>query len=600
MDYDLITTRYALLRVIHRCRTATALDFETTSLRPVDGRVRLAQLRNAEVRCVIDFDQIPGGFAACAGLFIAYGPWVVFNSGFEMRWFLAAGATPEIIDVGHLRRARMGGGRFSLADMVLWDLEQKLAKDEQVSNWGAPELSASQLDYAIRDADVTFALWQYWKEKTTAAHDRAAQLLDDMTLGVIEMEEAGMLLDRRAHKELVRRWEEIRDELALQVRALIPETEVANLNSNPQFSDFFARIFPDRVLSVWPKTEKTAQLEISGEALSKMAGLFPGTPVEAALDALSQYRKIQKYISSFGETVIDAAARSPDGRVRARFNVGAARTCRFSSSGPNLQHMPRDKKLFADDEDQTRVRKSFIAPAGSLLISYDYSAIEMRVLALLSGDDQLLEDVVFGDVHAEVAGKMVGHKIDKKTPAGKAARSAAKGVSFGIIYGSGASGLSLTMRTSVETAQTYIDFWATRYKRAFAYRFEMQEQAQTTGYLTMCDGGTIYLGKRGADLPKCANYPVQRAALSVMARAITRHKTTLDRLRGSGELDPARTLMLATIHDALIDEALETQAEIVKRAMAEDMTAAYVDFFPGAPTENLIEGGVGPNWADLG
>jgi len=224
MEYDLITTRAALWRVLLKCKTATALDFETTSLRPVDGRVRLAQLRNAEVRCIIDFDQIPGGFSACAALFVPPGPWVVFNSGFEMRWFLAAGVTPEIIDVGHLRRARMGGGRFSLADMVLWDLEQKLAKDEQVSNWGAPELSASQLDYAIRDADVTFELWNYWKEKTTVAHDRAAQLLDDMTLGVIEMEEAGMLLDRRAHKELVRRWEEIRDELATQVRALIPET----------------------------------------------------------------------------------------------------------------------------------------------------------------------------------------------------------------------------------------------------------------------------------------------------------------------------------------------------------------------------------------
>ena len=600
MEYELITTRAALRRALHKCETPTALDFETTSLRPVDGRVRLAQLRNDEVRCIIDFDQIDGGFAACAALFVPHGPWVVFNSGFEMRWFIAAGATPEIIDVGHLRRARMGGGRFSLADMVRWDLDQVLAKDEQVSNWGAPELSASQLEYAIRDADVTFELWQYWKEKTTAAHDRAAQILDDMTLGVIEMEEAGMLLDRRAHKDLVRRWCEIRDELAVQVRALIPETEVANLNSNPQFSDFFARIFPDRVLSVWPKTEKTNQLEISGEALAKMAGLFPGTPVEAALDALSRYRKIQKYISSFGDTVIDTAARSPDGRVRARFNVGAARTCRFSSSGPNLQQVPRDKKLFADDEDQTRVRKSFIAPAGSLLVSYDYSAIEMRVLALLSGDDQLLEDVVFGDVHSEVAAVIAGHKIDKKTPAGKAARSAAKGVSFGIIYGSAAAGLSITMRTPIEKAQTYIDFWANRYKRAFAYRFEMQEQAQATGYLTMCDGGTIYLGKRNADLPKCANYPVQRAALSVMARAITRHKATLDRLRGSGELDPKRTLLLATIHDALIDEALETQAEIVKRAMAEDMTAAYVDFFPGAPTENLIEGGVGPNWADLG
>lgn len=599
MTYEMIVDLPALRRALARCQTATALDFETTSLRPVDGRVRLAQLRNAELRCVIDFDQIPGGFAACAKFFMGLGPWVVFNSGFEMRWFLAAGCAPDIIDVGHLRRARMGGGRFSLADMVLWDLEQTLAKDEQVSNWAAPELTQSQLDYAIRDADVTFDLWEHWKAKTTEAHDRAAQILDDMTLGVIEMEEAGMLLDRRAHAELVRRWETIRDDLAAQVRALIPATDVANLNSNPQFSDFFSRIFPETVLAAWPKTDKTNQLEISGEALAKMAGLFPGTPIEAALDALSRYRKIQKYISSFGQTVIDAASRAPDGRVRARFNVGAARTCRFSSSLPNLQQVPRDKKLFASDEDQTRVRKSFIAPPGSLLVSYDYSAIEMRVLALLSGDDQLLEDVVFGDVHSEVAAVIAGHKIDKKTPEGKSARSAAKGVSFGIIYGSAAGGLSITMRTTVEKAQTYIDFWASRYPRAFAYRFAMQEEAQRTGYLTMNDGGTIYLGKRNADLPKCANYPVQRAALSVMARAITRHKATLDRLRAARTLDPERTKLLATIHDALIGEAIEEQAEIAKRAMAEDMTGAYLDFFPGAPTDNLIEGGTGPNWADL-
>lgn len=599
MTYDLITDKAALRAALRLCTEATALDFETTSLRPIDGRVRLAQLRNANLRCIIDFDQIPGGFVACAPLFTGLGPWVVFNSGFEMRWFLAAGVTPYIVDVGHLRRARMGGGRFSLADMVLWDLEQTLEKTEQVSNWAAPELTQSQLDYAMKDADVTFELWELWKGKTTAAHDRAAQLLDDMTTAVIEMEDAGMLLDRRAHAELVRRWEQIRDELAAQVRVLIPESEVPNLNSNPQFSDFFSRIFPDQILAAWPKTEKTNQLEISGEALAKMAGLFPGTPIETALDTLSRYRKIQKYISSFGQTVIDTAARAPDGRVRARFNVGAARTCRFSSSGPNLQQVPRDKKLFASDEDQTRVRKSFIAPPGSLLVSYDYSAIEMRVLALLSGDDQLLHDVVFGDVHSEVAAVIAGHKIDKKTPEGKAARSAAKGVSFGIIYGSAAGGLSITMRTTIENAQHYIDFWAARYPRAYAYRFLMQEEAKSTGFLSMNDGGTIYLGKRNADLPKCANYPVQRAALSVMARAIALHKASLDRLRGSGKLDRQRTLLLATIHDALIDEAREDQAEIVKRTMAADMTQAYLDFFPGAPADNLIEGGTGPNWADL-
>jgi DNA polymerase I len=145
------------------------------------------------------------------------------------------------------------------------------------------------------------------------------------------------------------------------------------------------------------------------------------------------------------------------------------------------------------------------------------------VLALLSQDDQLLEDMLEGDVHSEVAAVIAGHPIDKSTTEGKKARTAAKGVSFGIIYGSGAGGLAVTMRTSVETAQAYINFWADRYSNAFDYRNTMMAEASSTRYIRCADGGTIYMGKK-PDLPKCANYPVQRAALSVMARALIRHK----------------------------------------------------------------------------
>jgi len=314
-------------------------------------------------------------------------------------------------------------------------------------------------------------------------------------------------------------------------------------------------------------------------------------PLTDLLDALSEYKTISKYLSSFGDTLIHKM--DGGGRIHARFNIGAAKTCRFSSSDPNLQQMPRDRDLLGQ---ATSVRRSFIAGLGRRLVSLDYSGIELRVLALLSGDDQLLEDMVEGDVHSEVAAVIAGHKIDKKTKDGKAARQAAKGVSFGIIYGSGSGGLAATMRTSVAEAQGYINFWRARYPEAFQLRYDMMDEVSKTKRIRMIDGGTVYMGRQ-ADLPKCANYPVQRAALSVMARAIVRHKTSLDIAREKKR--QRMTRMLSTIHDALIDEAADNDADECLAIMETDMIQGYLDIFPGAPIDRLVEGGTGPNWGEL-
>jgi DNA polymerase I-like protein with 3'-5' exonuclease and polymerase domains len=112
----------------------------------------------------------------------------------------------------------------------------------------------------------------------------------------------------------------------------------------------------------------------------------------------------------------------------------------------------------------------------------------------------------------------------------------------------------------------------------------------------MIDGGTIYMGKR-PDMPKCANYPVQRAALAIMARAIVRHKNSLDIERAKGK--QRMTRMISTIHDALIDEAAVKDTKRCLALMENDMIQGYLDMFPGAPTTNLVEGGIGPNWAEL-
>jgi DNA polymerase-1 len=374
---------------------------------------------------------------------------------------------------------------------------------------------------------------------------------------------------------------------------MVSEDEVANINSDTQWSDYFALKMPDAYLAVWPRTEKTGQLSMKVETLRKIAGTVPGTPLETFLDALSGYKTISKYLTSFGEALITKSELSADNRIRARFNIGAAKTCRFSCSSPNLQQIPRDRELLGE---VTSVRRSFVAGKGRRLVSLDYSGIELRVLALLSGDKKLLEDMVEGDVHAEVATVIAGHPIDRTTAAGKAARQDAKGVSFGIIYGSAATGLSATMRCPINKAQEYIDFWQDRYPAAFNFRYDKMDEVVKTRNLRMVDGGTIYIGKK-PDMPKCANYPVQRAALSIMARAITRHKDSLDVERAKGK--QRMTRMLSTIHDALIDEAAVRDTKRCLVIMEEDMVAGYLDMFPNAPIDNLVEGGIGPNWAEL-
>ena len=153
------------------------------------------------------------------------------------------------------------------------------------------------------------------------------------------------------------------------------------------------------------------------------------------------------------------------------------------------------------------------------------------------------------------------------------------------------------MRVPTDKAQDYIDYWSTRYAKAFNYRFKMMDEAAKTRFIRMVDGGTIYMGKN-PDLPKCANYPVQRAALSIMARALIRHRTSLVAERAAGGQRISR--MLATIHDAIIDEASSRDAPNLLEIMHNDMIEGYLDVFPGTPTNNLVEGGLGDNWGELG
>ena len=598
MEYQMITTEDGLNDLLDRIgKTLTALDFETTGLRPAESEVRLAQICNDDVWAVIDFWALEGGSFAPYAEWFEDGTWIAFNAGFEYQWFDAADAPDvKVIEVAHARRARMGGDQMSLALMLKADLKYEMPKNQQISNWGAPELSTEQLKYAADDALWTWKLWQHWQaelDKHPAAR-QAQAMFDDLIVPVHEMRETGLLLDQTRHRELVALWESKKVVYEAAIRELVSEKEVANLQSRKQWSDYFGQILPDEYLAHWPRTEKAGQLEIKTATLKEMAALAGGEgPLAEVLFNIADLTTINQYLSNFGNKLINMAQNASDGRLHPSYNIARAVTGRFSSSSPNAQQFPRDRELLGDF---TSVRLSFIAPPKKRLVSLDYSGIELKVLALLAEDDQLLYDCVHGDLHSEVGSYMAGHTIDKQTPEGYEIRSKAKGVSFGIIYGSGSLGLSGTLRTSLSRAQELIDFWADRYPQAFNLRNTMMNHALNDGFLPMIDGGTIWTGKK-PQLPKCANYPVQRAALSVMARAIIRHRARLEAAADRGK--HLGTRMVASIHDALIDEALIDDAPEVLRWMKDDMVHGYLDIFPGAPTEALVEGGTGPSWGEL-
>lgn len=591
--YTLIQDRAAfdeIVPIIENIDVA-ALDFEGWNI------VRCIQIADYANWIVIDCGpKEDNWFRDIAHHFDKGQAWVAFNSSHEKRCFADHGGVyPTVWDSANLRKALEGGGHMSLKALVGWELGEEMSKEQQGSDWDNGELSQEQLDYAADDAVLTWEVWQTMSERADADHWGCFDLLDGMTDAAMAMQDNGILLDPVHHQSLIDEWIELRDEREEKIRELVTEDEVANLNSGKQVTDFMLPLLPDQILNAWPTTPKTGLLSMKNKDLITVAGMLGDNPLSKFLRLMSEKSTLDKYLSSFGETLLNHA-KLGGGRVHARFNIAAAITCRFSCSGPNLQQIPRDRDFFGE---RLSIRKGFIAPEGRKLVSYDYSGIEMIMMALVSGDDDLLHDVIFGDPHAIMAEYVIGRPIDKTKTEDKELRQGMKGVNFGIIYGTTSLGLAGRNGWSMSYAEDLLNYWASRYPKAFGYRREVQEEAaRNGGYIRMDDGGTIFMqpDKRGrVGITKCANYPVQRAALSVMARAIIRHYDSLE--EAGRPVD-----MLATIHDALIDEADDAHAEWARETMKRDMLEGLFDCWPqlrDVPEDALVEGGTGPSWGEL-
>jgi DNA polymerase-1 len=290
-------------------------------------------------------------------------------------------------------------------------------------------------------------------------------------------------------------------------------------------------------------------------------------------------------LQNFGQKLASFIAR--DGRIHADYNLAGSKTGRFTCSNPNLQQLPSAR---APD-----VRKCITAEPGNVLIGCDWNQIEMRAAAHISGDPVLTRVYAEGrDLHSETAARIAALPVDRVT---KDQRNAAKAVNFGSIYGIGPAALaedcfdSYGIVMTKAEAKRALDRFFDTYSTLRDWRWENHRHCKALGLVRIGCGRVVEADWEpyGLRFPQHCNLPIQGICADAMLRAIT---LVFRRLRG------LRAGLVASVHDELLIEAAERDAEKARAILEETMIEAFTMTFPGAPTTGVISCGVGVNWLE--
>ncbi len=414
--------------------------------------------------------------------------------------------------------------------------------------------SGPDIDGAARRAEAVIRLVPPLRDQLGARGSE--ELLSDIELPLVpvlaRMEENGIAVDRAFLEKL---GDDLRRRLA-ELEAGIHEAagEVFNINSTLQLRSI---LFDADKLGL-PVVEKTPKgvPSTSASVLEKLSDAHPMVAL------LLQYRELEKLRSTYVDALLPLI--EPDGRVRGRFNQMAAATGRLSQEQPNLQNIP------VRSEEGRIIRQAFVATPGHHLLVADYSQIELRILAHLSGDPGLVDAFANDlDIHTATAARVAG--IDP-SEVDVDARRRAKVINFGLLYGMEAYGLAQRLGVSREEATEHIDAYFDRFSEVKAFMRGIVEEARRNGYTTTLLGRRRYLPElmsgnfrdRQMGERMALNAPIQGAAADIIKKAMI----VLDRrLREAG----SGAEMLLQIHDELVLEVPDAEAVAVRAMTVETM-----------------------------
>jgi len=427
--------------------------------------------------------------------------------------------------------------------------------------------------YACEDADLTLAVHQVlWPQLQALPRLREIYELEIASSEALyRIERNGVLIDaptlQQQSHELGQRI------LQLENEAYEIAGQPFNLGSPKQLGEIF---FDKLGLPVIKKTATGAR-STDEEVLEKLAEDYP-LPAR-----ILEHRSLSKLKSTYTDKLAQMA--SPrDGRVHTHYAQAVAVTGRLSSNDPNLQNIP------IRTAEGRRVREAFVAPAGRLIASADYSQIELRIMAHLSGDEALLNAFREGlDVHRATAAEVFGVALEQVSTE---QRRYAKTINFGLIYGMSSFGLAKSLGIETKAAAAYIDRYFQRYPGVRRYMDDTRAQAKAQGYVETVFGRRLYLpeinspnGPRRAGAERAAiNAPMQGTAADLIKMSMVQVQKLLD-------AEQRGTRMIMQVHDELVFELPESELDWLRQAIPAVMAGVASLQVP-----LLAEVGVGHNW----
>jgi DNA polymerase-1 len=597
--YETVVTAAQLQQWLARINAAplVAVDTETTSLDPMAAKLVGISLavagEHGNVACYVPLahrypgvpEQLPFEATLQAlrpwleseqhkkvGQHLKYDAHVFANQGIRL-----AGIAHDTMLESYVLEAHRSHNMDDLAER---HLGRTTIRYEEVCGKGASQIGFDEValdratDYAAEDADVTLALHQSLWPRLEAA-EPLRTVYDSIEVPVskilFEMERTGVLVDR---ERLAAQSAEIAKRLAqLEARAHELAGQPFNLGSPKQIGEI---LFGVLKLPVAKKTASGAP-STDEEVLEKLAEDYPLPKV------LLEHRGLAKLKSTYCDKL--AASIDPaTGRVHTSYGQAIAVTGRLSSSEPNLQNIP------IRTAEGRRIREAFIAPPGCRIVSADYSQVELRIMAHISGDEGLLSAFAAGeDIHRATASEVFG------VPLGEVSgeqRRYAKVINFGLIYGMSAYGLASNLGIDKDVARNFIERYFTRYPGVAKYMERTREQAKRQGYVETVFGRRLWLAeinspngpRRSAAERAAINAPMQGTAADLIKLAMIAVHDWLLR-------DRLATRLIMQVHDELVFEVPDAELGPVRAQVPVLMSGVAQLKVP-----LLAEVGVGENW----
>lgn len=435
---------------------------------------------------------------------------------------------------------------------------------------------ADVCDYAAEDADITLQLYNVLEPRLreNGLHDLFQNIEMPLVPVLADMETTGVRLDTDALAETSK---------ALTTRLADIEAEIYgmaghkfNIASPKQVGEV---LFDEMKIAEKPKKTRTGQYVTSEEVLQQLRDKAP------VVDAILRHRGLKKLLGTYVDA-LPKLVNARTGRIHTSFNQAVTSTGRLSSSDPNLQNIP------VRGEDGKEIRKCFVPEPGCLFFSADYSQIELRVMAHLSGDDNMIEAFRLGhDIHAATAARIYGESVEQVS---RDQRTKAKRANFGIIYGITVFGLASRLNISRDEARQLIDGYFASFPKVEAYMEEAKETARRDGYACTMSGRRRYLPDimsanatvRGFAERNAINAPIQGTAADII-------KMAMIRIHRRFQEEGIRSKMILQVHDELNFSVFPDEKEAVERIVMEEMQNACELKVP-----LVADSGWGDNWLE--